>query len=66
MNQPNDIRWHQRLQNFQSAFNELDDAVAKLPPAVEKNGWQTWSKSVTNAGKLELNLDRHELNFNRH
>jgi len=36
MNQPNDIRWHQRLQNFQSAFNELDEAVAKLPPAVEK------------------------------
>ena len=28
MNQPNDIRWHQRLQNFQSAFNELDEAVA--------------------------------------
>ena len=28
MNQPTDIRWHQRLQNFQSAFNELDEAVA--------------------------------------
>lgn len=28
MNQPKDIRWHQRLQNFQSAFNELDEAVA--------------------------------------
>ncbi|MDY6929867.1 MAG: nucleotidyltransferase substrate binding protein [Pseudomonadota bacterium] len=28
MNQPTDIRWHQRLQNFQSAFSELDEAVA--------------------------------------
>jgi nucleotidyltransferase substrate binding protein (TIGR01987 family) len=23
-----DIRWHQRLQNFRDAFNELDEAVA--------------------------------------
>jgi nucleotidyltransferase substrate binding protein (TIGR01987 family) len=28
MTHPKDIRWHQRLQNFQSAFNELDEAVA--------------------------------------
>jgi hypothetical protein len=25
---PQDIRWQQRLQNFQAAFNELDEAVA--------------------------------------
>lgn len=28
MTQPQDIRWHQRLQNFSYAFNELDEAVA--------------------------------------
>lgn len=28
MSQSVDIRWHQRLQNFRSAFNELDEAVA--------------------------------------
>ncbi|MEX2489197.1 MAG: nucleotidyltransferase substrate binding protein [Pseudomonadales bacterium] len=28
MNPPPEIRWHQRLQNFQSAFHELDEAVA--------------------------------------
>jgi len=28
MSQSDDIRWHQRLQNFRSAFNELDEAVA--------------------------------------
>lgn len=28
MSQPTDIRWHQRLQNFRAAFNELDEAVA--------------------------------------
>lgn len=28
MNLPQDIRWHQRLQNFQHAFAELDEAVA--------------------------------------
>lgn len=27
MTQSDDIRWHQRLQNFQLAFNELDEAV---------------------------------------
>jgi len=27
-NNPQDIRWQQRLQNFQAAFNELDEAVA--------------------------------------
>jgi len=27
MNQPFDIRWYQRLQNFRAAFNELDEAV---------------------------------------
>ena len=27
MNQSPDVRWHQRLQNFRSAFNELDEAV---------------------------------------
>ncbi|PAU86549.1 nucleotidyltransferase [Pseudomonas sp. WN033] len=27
MSQAQDIRWHQRLQNFQAAFNELDEAV---------------------------------------
>lgn len=36
MNQPNDIRWHQRLQNFQSAFNELDEAVANYHPLLKK------------------------------
>jgi len=28
MTQTDDIRWHQRLQNYRSAFNELDEAVA--------------------------------------
>ncbi len=28
MSEPLDIRWHQRLQNFRAAFNELDEAVA--------------------------------------
>ncbi|MCL7462527.1 nucleotidyltransferase substrate binding protein [Pseudomonas sp. NW5] len=28
MNPTHDIRWHQRLQNFQRAFAELDEAVA--------------------------------------
>lgn len=28
MNPSFDIRWHQRLQNYQAAFNELDEAVA--------------------------------------
>lgn len=28
MSQSVDIRWHRRLQNFRSAFNELDEAVA--------------------------------------
>ncbi len=28
MNSTQDIRWHQRLQNFRAAFNELDEAVA--------------------------------------
>ncbi len=28
MNHSLDIRWHQRLQNFRAAFNELDEAVA--------------------------------------
>lgn len=27
MNLSPDVRWHQRLQNFRSAFNELDEAV---------------------------------------
>ena len=27
MTMPQDIRWHQRLQNFQRAFAELDEAV---------------------------------------
>jgi nucleotidyltransferase substrate binding protein (TIGR01987 family) len=28
MTQTDDVRWHQRLQNYRSAFNELDEAVA--------------------------------------
>lgn len=28
MSQPRNIRWHQRLQNFRTAFNELDEAVS--------------------------------------
>jgi nucleotidyltransferase substrate binding protein (TIGR01987 family) len=28
MTQSEDVRWHQRLQNYRSAFNELDEAVA--------------------------------------
>lgn len=28
MTQTEDVRWHQRLQNYRSAFNELDEAVA--------------------------------------